>query len=282
MRTLIFGANGQLGRQLQKVFKTAGEVHAYDLPEADICDDQSIQPIVEKVSPQLIINAAAFTDVDGAEDNLKTAFLVNETGARNVAELSAHHRIPVIYFSTDFVFDGEKDTPYLPTDPTGPLSIYGRSKAAGELATQRSNPLHFILRTAWLYGPGGNNFVEKILRAAKERDTLQVVEDEIGSPTNALDLAEAAFYLARTRHYGLYHAVNPGAASRYEFARAIVNGAELNTRVEPCAAGTFPVKAKRPKYGVLDNSTLEAACDYKMRPWKEALLDYLQKREDNA
>ncbi len=282
MRTLIFGAKGQLGRQLQKVFSTAGEVHVADLPEADIRDDQSIQPLFERVSPELVINAAAYTDVEGAEDNLKDAFLVNETGARNVAELAAHHRVPVIYFSTDFVFDGSKDTPYLPEDPVAPLSIYGRSKAAGEQATRRANSLHFILRTAWLYGPGGNNFVEKILRAAAERDHLQVVEDEIGSPTHALDLAEAAFYLSRTKKYGVYHAVNSGAVSRCDFARAIVNAAELNTRIEACDASVYPTKAPRPTYGVLDGAALERATGQKMRPWKEALIDYLQNREENA
>lgn len=278
MRTLIFGAKGQLGRDLMTVFASAGEAEGHDLPEVDIADEMQIQPVVERFGPDLIINAAAYTNVDGAEDDLPQAFLANETGARNVADLAAYHRVPVVYYSTDFVFDGQSDRPYREDDPTAPLGVYGASKAAGEAATRNANPQHLILRTAWLYGPGGNNFVEKILRAARERPELQVVADEVGSPTHTIDLAEATLALIRKRKYGVYHAVNSGECSRYDFARAILSAAEIDTPVKPCGASAFPTKAERPPYSVLDTAKLSEAIGYTMRPWRKALLDYIDRR----
>ncbi len=280
MRTLIFGAKGQLGRDLLTVFGAVGAVRGHDLPEVDITDEAVLQPTVEAFGPDLIINAAAYTDVESAEDNLQQAFLTNETGARYVADLAAYHRVPVVYYGTDYVFDGTSDRPYREDDPAVPLGAYGKSKAAGEAATRKSNPFHFIIRTAWLYGPGGNNFVEKILRAAASRPELKVVEEEVGSPTHTLDLAEATLALARTKHYGTYHAVNTGQCSRYAFAREILNIAEVNVEVRPCDASAYPTKAPRPKYSVLDTAKLTEATGYRMRPWRKALLDYMQRRDD--
>jgi dTDP-4-dehydrorhamnose reductase len=282
MRTLIFGANGQLGRDLTAVFDQIGEVRGYDLPEVDIADEVALQPIVETFGPDLLINAAAYTNVDGAEDDVANAFLANETGARNVAEIAAYRQIPVIYFSTDYVFDGTKGTPYLPTDPMSPLGVYGKTKAAGEHATIVANPHHFILRTAWLYGPGGNNFVEKVLRAAASRPELSVVDDEFGSPTHTLDLAEAALALARTQNYGTYHAVNTGACNRLEFARAFLEMAGVTTPVRACKAAEYPSKAPRPAYSVLDTTALTAASDYTMRPWRDALAHYMERRNHHS
>jgi len=282
MRTLILGAKGQLGRDLVEAFEPMGEVRGCDLPELDISDEAALQPVVARFSPDLIINAAAYTDVEGAEEDLQAAFLANETGARNVADLAAYHRVPVVYFSTDYVFDGAADAPYREEHPVAPLGAYGRSKAAGETATRRANPFHFIIRTAWLYGPGGNNFVEKILRAAASRPELNVVEEEVGSPTHTIDLARATLALARTRKFGTYHAVNTGQCSRYEFARAIVSIAELDVAVRPCAASAFPTKAPRPKYTVLDTARLTDATGFCMRPWRRALLDYMERRTAHA
>lgn len=282
MRTLIFGANGQLGRDLTAVFSQIGEVRGYDLPEVDIADEVALQPIVETFGPNLLINAAAYTNVDGAEDDVANAFLANETGARNVAEIAAYRQIPVVYFSTDYVFDGTKGTPYLPTDPMSPLGVYGKTKAAGEHATIVANPRHFILRTAWLYGPGGNNFVEKVLRAAASRPELSVVDDEFGSPTHTLDLAEAALALARTQNYGTYHAVNTGACNRLEFAKAFLEMAGVTTPVRPCKAAEYPSKAPRPAYSVLDTAALTAASDYTMRPWRDALAHYMERRNHHS
>ena len=282
MRTLIFGSGGQLGRDLVQVFQRECVVQGYDLPDVDIADEVALQPLVEQFGPDLLINAAAYTDVEGAEDDFARAFLANETGARNIAELAAYHQIPVLYFSTDYVFDGTKSEPYAPGDPMAPLGVYGKTKAAGEHATIVANPRHFILRTAWLYGPGGNNFVEKVLRAAATRPELKVVEDEIGSPTHTLDLAEAALALAKTQAYGTYHAVNTGACSRFEFARAFLEMAGSAAAVAPCPASDYPSKAARPKYSVLDTASLTAASGHAMRPWREALAHYMQRRNNHS
>jgi dTDP-4-dehydrorhamnose reductase len=282
MRTIILGANGQLGRELVKAFRSFGELHAFDREQADICNAEALQPLFERVAPELVINAAAYTDVEAAEQNLEEAFRANETGARNTAELAAYHNIPIVYFSTDFVFDGAKSTPYEPNDPIAPLSIYGKSKAAGEAATRKATPLHYIIRTAWLYGHGRANFVEKILDAAKKNGVLRVTDEETGSPTYARDLAEAVFYLVRARKYGTYHAVNEGACTRHAFARAIVDALELPVRVETCPRSALPHKAPRPRYSVLSNRALHEVTEHRMRPWKEALLDYLQRRESGT
>jgi dTDP-4-dehydrorhamnose reductase len=282
MRTLIFGHKGQLGRDLIEVFHGAGEVLGYDLPEVDISDEVALQPLVEHFGPDLLVNAAAYTDVEAAEDDIEGAFLANETGARNISELAAYHNVPVLYFSTDYVFDGTKGAPYLPADPIEPLGVYGKSKAAGEHATMTANPHHFILRTAWLYGPGGNNFVEKVLGAAESRPELKVVEDEIGSPTHTHDLAEAALALARTHEYGTYHAVNTGSCNRFEFAKAFLELAEMNTPVKPCGSDAFPTKAERPAYSVLDTESLTAASGYVMRSWQEALAHYMKRRNNHS
>ena len=280
MRTLIFGVRGQLGRELQKVFSGSGESLGYDLPELDIADGTAVHDAVKLTAPDVVINAAAYTDVEGAEDHIEAAFLANEAGARHTAEVAAYFNLPIVYISTDFVFDGTKNTPYLPEDSVSPLGVYARSKAAGEAATRKANPRHFIVRTAWLYGPGGNNFVEKMIRAAETRPQLDVVEDETGSPTHTLDLAEAVHALCETTAYGMYHAVNAGACSRYEFACEILRLAGLDTPITPCSAAQFPSKAARPAYSVLDTGALEKAAGYVPRPWKAALAHYLQRREE--
>ena len=282
MRTLIFGSKGQLGRDLMEVFHRECEVVGYDLPEVDIADEVALQPLVEQFGPDLIINAAAYTNVEAAEDDMEGAFLANETGARNISELAAYHDVPVVYFSTDYVFDGKKSAPYLPDDPMTPLGVYGKSKAAGEHATMVANPHHFILRTAWLYGPGGNNFVEKVLAAAKSRPELKVVDDEVGSPTHTHDLAEAVLALVKTHHYGVYHAVNTGACNRFEFAQAFLALAGSKTPVKPCKSAEFPTKADRPYYSVLDTTSLTEASGYVMRPWQDALAHYMERRKNHS
>lgn len=280
MRTLIFGAKGQLGRDLMQVFEETGEIRGYDLPEVDVAEELSLQPLVADFSPDLIINAAAYTNVEQAEDDLEAAFRANEIGARHLTEIAASRKIPIVYYSTDYVFNGQAQQPYKPEDPTDALGVYGKSKLAGEVVTRRSNPFHFILRTAWLYGPGGNNFVEKILQAARQRPSLKVVADEVGSPTHTLDLAQATLRLCRTEKYGVYHGVNSGQCSRFEFAQAILKEAGIDIPVEPCRAAEFPSKAPRPAYSVLDNSTLHEATGVPMRSWEEALTDYMQRRKN--
>ena len=278
MKTLVFGAKGQLGRDITRVFGREGECVGADLPEVDIAAPDAAAALTREVQPDLVINAAAYTDVEGAEDDPDGAWRVNVDGARRVAEAALAVEAPVVYISTDFVFDGRKTVPYEPGDSPNPLSAYARSKAAGEQATMEANPRHFIVRTAWLFGPGGNNFAEKMLSLAETRTELRVVDDEIGNPTHSWDLAEALRALAAVDSYGMYHAVNAGSCSRFEFAQAIFRNAGLEVKVHPCSADEYPTKAARPRYSVLNAALLEETAGYRFRAWEEALRHYLQRR----
>jgi dTDP-4-dehydrorhamnose reductase len=279
MRTFIFGCKGQLGRELLTRFQREGFVAGADLPDIDITDAAAVQRVLDAFRADLVINAAAYTDVERAEDEVGKAFAVNETGAGVVARVADGLGLPVIYYSTDYVFDGAKAAPYEPEDAVCPMSVYARSKAGGERAVVAANRRHLIIRTAWLYGPGGNNFVEKILCAAAARPELKVVRDEIGSPTCTRDLAEATAALALTGAAGIFHAVNAGGCSRYEFAAEIVRAAGYATPVLPVPSSEFPTKARRPSYSVLSNAKLEAATGLRMPHWREALGDYILGRK---
>jgi len=278
MRVLILGSKGQLGRDLEIVFRETSKVVGYDLPEVDIADWERVRTTVHETKPDLVVNAAAYTDVEKAEDDPETAFRVNRDGAGFVATASAKEGIPVVYISTDYVFGGNKATPYEPEDPIHPLGVYAKSKAEGEAATREGTEKHFILRTAWLYGPGGNHFAEKIIRAARSRPELKVVEDEVGSPTHTLDLARAVHAIAQTEAYGTHHTVNAGSCTRYEYAKAILQLAGLQVPMHPCSSSEFPTKAPRPAYSVLSTATFEAVTGHKMRHWREALEDYMRRR----
>ena len=278
MRTLILGCKGQLGRDLITVFGEVGEVVGFDLPETDVSSERDARSAIEDSQCEFIVNSAAYTDVEGAEDDEESAFLANEQGARIVAEQAAVKDVPVVYISTDFVFDGTKTTPYEPEDEANPMSVYGRSKLAGEIAVRGAARRHFIVRTAWLYGPGGNNFPEKILAAAQKNPSLKVVHDEVGSPTHTWDLALATRALSRTETYGTYHAVNKGSCARDEFARGILECAGIDTPVMPCSLDEFPTKARRPVYSVLSTADLESATGHTIRHWREALNHYIERR----
>lgn len=278
---LIFGAGGQLGRDLMAVFSGGLRVTGVDIDVIDIAEAEVVLQAVGKTGAKLVINAAAYTNVEGAEDDREGAYLVNETGARNVARACAAQNVPLVHYSTDFVFGGSSDTPYEPDDPVAPQGVYAESKAAGDAVVVDECEKYFLIRTAWLYGIGGNNFVEKILAAAATRPELKVVTDESGSPTFTADLAAATAALVKTDAYGIYHCVNAGSCSRFEFATAILSGAGMTTRVDPCLAEAFPSKAPRPKYSVLSNAKLEAACGYRMPSWEDGLDRYLRQRKES-
>lgn len=283
MRTLIFGSKGQLGRDLLQVFSRRGETLGFDLPELDIANSTLVRAVASDFRPDAIINAAAYTQVDDAEDDRDGAYRANEEGARAVAQVASERECPLVLISTDYVFDGTASTPYEPDAPESPLGVYGASKAAGEAATRAECPArHIILRTAWLYGPGGNNFVEKILALAADRPELKVVSDETGSPTHTLDLAWAAEAALAAKAYGTHHAVNSGWCTRLDFARAIIELAGLDTRLKPCKSSEFPSKAQRPAYSVLSTRTLEEATGHKMRAWQDALRDYMERRSTQS
>jgi dTDP-4-dehydrorhamnose reductase len=278
LQILVLGL-GQLGRDLIRVLDTSHLVSGVNHAETNIASLESVEKLLRLHAPDFVINAAAYTDVEGAESDREGAFAVNATGAKNVALATASQGIPIVHYSTDFVFDGKKSTPYSPDDPTNPLSVYGASKLAGERAVIEANPAHFILRTAWLYGPSGNNFIEKIIGWATANDSIRVVTDELGSPTQTWDLAQATAHLMQTQAYGLYHGVNRGVCSRFELARAIVDKMNLTVELNKCLSSEFPMKAERPAYSVLDSSSLEAACDFEMRSWEDALDHYIARRE---
>jgi dTDP-4-dehydrorhamnose reductase len=211
----------------------------------------------------VVINCAAWTDVDGAEEHEAEALRINEDGARNVAEVAGR----VVYVSTDYVFDGTKREPYLPSDRVNPMSAYGRTKLAGERATAEANPRHHIVRTSWLFGPGGGNFVETILRLAAERDTLRVVDDQVGKPTYTGHLAQALVELSTREDFGIHHRAGGGQCSWFEFAREIVAKAGLDCDVQPCTTEEFPRPAPRPAYSVLAGGELPT--------WQDGLEAYM-------
>jgi dTDP-4-dehydrorhamnose reductase len=282
MRVMILGARGQLGRELAACFGALHEVTGCDLPEFDITNREQVFETVVAARPELVVNAAAYTDVERAESEPDLALRCNAAGAGHAAAAAASVGAPVMYYSTDFVFDGTSNAPY--SEETAfpdlvPLSTYGRTKLMGESATRSENPNHFVIRTAWLYGPGGNNFVEKILAAAKARPELRVVSDEIGCPTHTWDLAQATVALCRTAAPGTYHFVNGGSCSRFDFARAALELAEIGTPVQPCLAAEFPTAARRPARAVLSTDKYTRATGLTPRPWREALARYIQRRE---
>lgn len=279
MRVIIFGAKGQLGRDLVRVFSRDYEVVGYDLPELDITNPTHVYHLLSSPTPDLVINSAAYTQVDQAEQDLDACFLVNEIGARLVADLASQWSVPIVYYSTDYVFDGLQRKPYREEDPCNPISVYGRSKLAGEVATRTVNTRYYILRTAWLYGPGGNNFIEKMVQLARKYGKLEVSDDEIGSPTYTWDLACWTKELVQTKQYGLYHATNSGECSRYQWVKESFSLLGLDIPVTPCSRTKFVLPAERPAYSALDNSRLAKVLGHELRTWQEALRDYIQRRE---
>ena len=280
MNVVILGSKGQLGRELLDIFDDGENmVIGYGRTELDITDYQALKRELHETIPELVVNAAAYANVDGAEENENDAFQTNEVGAANVAKLTHELDIPVVYVSTDFVFDGEHSQPYKPDDAVRPINVYGRSKLAGEMVTRETNPKHFIVRTAWLYGPGGKNFVETMLELSEHRSSVEVVYDQVGSPTHTWDLAEAILALTKTQLYGTYHVVNSGSCSRDKFVEIMYSFAEKDTKVIPVTSDHFPTKSKKPAYSVLDVTDTESVIGYSMRPWQDALRYYIKRRE---
>ncbi len=276
MIIVITGGRGQLGRELMRTFGEKHKVIVLDLPESDITRRGDIDTIVN-LAPDLVIHAAAMTDVDGCARDPAAAFRLNALGTQNVALACQRAHAAMLYFSTNEVFDGARNSPYYEFDEPHAINPYGVSKLAGERYVQMLLDRFYIVRIAWLYARGGNNFPRKIITAAKEKGRLSVVTDEIGNPTYAPDLAQAVEQLIETDHYGIYHLVGEGNASRYDFAARILQGAGLgNIPVSPCKLADYQRASTPPPFGALVNFAAANMLNIRLRPWQDALEDYFR------
>ena len=273
---LITGANGQLGSELRKIgFSPLDEVFFTDVAELDITDYTAIEKFIQVHEVDTIINCAAYTAVDRAEDEPGPAAEINTQAVANLAKAAQKEDCLLIHISTDYVFDGTATTPYTEKIKTCPVSVYGKTKLAGEEAIIRSGCFYIIIRTAWLYSAFGHNFVKTILRLAEERLEINVVNDQIGTPTYAEDLAKAIVKIManddRVEHEGIYHYSNAGVCSWYDFAVEIVRLSGLNCRVNPVTTAEYPTKTHRPAYSVLDKTKIKHTFGVEVPEWQEAL-----------
>ncbi len=276
MRLTVFGAPGMLGRDVGRSVEAAGhELVALGGEDVDVVDPAAVDAALSESRPDVVFNCAAYTDVDGAESEEQAATRVNAEGARNVAAAAAAVGAAVLYPSTDYVFDGQKGEPYVESDPVGPLSAYGRSKLAGERATAEANPRHLIVRTQWLFGLGGPNFVETMLRLGAERDELTVVDDQVGCPTYTGDLAAALVGLAGRENWGVHHVAGGGECSWNLFAREIFERAGVSCRVLAGTTEELGRPAPRPAHAVLRSERPGAPI---LPHWRSGLDRYLVER----
>jgi len=274
MRIYITGCKGFLGRELNKAFADDTLAGA-DLPEMDVTDRVAITDSIADFAPDVVIHSAAWTDVEACANDPERAYRANTIGTQNVALACAAANAAMLYVSTNEVFDGKASQLYREWDPPNPINFYGQSKAAGEWLVSHLLSRFYIVRTAWLYAPGGRNFPHRVLQLADERGTLQVVTDEVGNPTYAPDLAEAIACLVRVGVYGIYHLTNWGYCSRYEFAHEVLRLAgRQNVPIEPILLSAFRRASTPPRFAPLAN-TAAAALGIKLRLWQEALADFL-------
>jgi dTDP-4-dehydrorhamnose reductase len=270
MRVLVTGGHGQLGRALLRTAPAGMEVVALGSSDCDVTDPATVRAIVARIEPELIVHCAAWTDVDGCERHPERAWRVNALGAQHVATACAEAGAVLVYISTNYVFDGERDEPYHEFDRPNPLSVYGASKLAGEEVVRALCPRHAIVRTAMLYDAHSRNFVTTVLRLAREQPRLRMVADQYGNPTFVDDLARALWQLVVQPAYGTFHLVNQGAASWYEWAVAVLELLDLAVPVDPIPASEFRRAARPPRNGVL-TSLAAPALGIIMPDWRDAL-----------
>ncbi|MBR3501481.1 MAG: dTDP-4-dehydrorhamnose reductase [Alphaproteobacteria bacterium] len=269
---LITGSNGQLGTELSKLLP---EAILTDVADLDITDETAVKAYVEAHNVDTIINCAAYTAVDKAEDDTELAAKININGPRNLAKSGAR----IVHISTDYVFDGQGYKPYQPEDEANPVSVYGKTKLAGEQEVLKYANEAIIIRTAWLYSPYGNNFVKTMRRLGAEKESLNVVADQIGTPTYAADLAKAIAQILpqiSPQNKGVYHFTNEGVCSWYDFARKIMELSELKCKVNPIPSSAYPTKATRPFYSVLDKSKIKNTFNIEIPHWEESLKECLK------
>jgi dTDP-4-dehydrorhamnose reductase len=274
MKILVLGGNGQLGQALQRELGEC-QMMGLDLPEIDITDVDGVRCQIAAKKPNCVINVAAYTDVDGAETQPELAYKVNALGAKNVALATNQLEIPVVYVSTDYVFDGTQEEPYHEWMVPNPLGVYGKSKLAGEEAVQKHNHRHFIVRTAWLFHSVGKNFL-KTMCALSHHSEVRVVGDQFGSPTFAPHLAKGMFKLVKTKNYGLYHMAGRGKASWYQLTQVLYQCLGYSTKIIPIPRTEFPQIAPRPQSTVL--TTLHGH-DFLLPPWEKGVQDFVREYE---
>lgn len=281
MRLLITGAEGQLGKAAKKAFSETGhEVHASGKEALDIKDPKAVSERLDSIRPDVVLNCASFTDVDRAEEEWRECFLVNGIGARNLAQACAERGAVLVHFSTDYVFDGLRAHGlYTIADRPNPLQKYGLSKLLGEESVRDHILRFFIIRTSWLFGEGGGSFPHKVLGWASKGQTIRVVEDQISCPTYAADLALVLPELIETGRFGLYHITNSGCATRYEWARFILETTGWKGEVLPAKTAEFPNQAKRPAFSALDNFPLMETTGRLLPHWKDATERFLRNEE---
>lgn len=285
-RLVLVGSGGMLAGMVRSLAPNSCDIVPLDLPDFDLTDRRSVISAMELLRPEVIVNCAAYTNVDGCETNEEVALQVNAFGPGFLAEAAIMVDATLVHVSTDYVFDGQKNSPYIEEDPVNPQSVYGRTKLAGEKSILESGLKNFfIVRTSWLYGPGGKNFVETILRLAQEREELRVVADQVGNPTYTGDLAEAIFRLLADASFGIYHVSNRGTCSWYEFACEIVTefvrrGGQVKVKkIVPIATEEYPLPATRPAYSVLSKDKYEAAVGVALPTWQISLSRYFDFRQ---
>lgn len=274
MRILVTGARGMLGTDLCAELGKRHDVTGFDLAEADLTAPASVAALAAQ-RPQAVIHCAAMADVDGCERDPDAAYAVNALGTRHVALACQRLDVPLLYVSTDFVFDGAQREPYVEWDRPNPLGHYGRSKLAGETCVRELLPRHFIVRISWLFGKHGRNFVASILSKARSEGTVRVVSDQTGSPTYAPDLSAALARLVESPYFGTYHLTNGGSCTWHQLAAEAVRLAGVPATVLPIAAAEYPTPTRRPAYSVLRNFCWERTFGAPLRPWQDALREYL-------
>lgn len=286
MRITVIGGNGQLGQDVCAAFSAAKhDVVALTHADVEISSYDSVKDALEHIRPDLVINTAAFHNVDRCETEPTPAFTINALGARNVASVTNSVGAVLLHISTDYVFDGLERRPYVEQDAPAPLNVYGNSKLAGEFFVRSITQRNFLVRVSGIYGQhpcrakGGLNFVEMMLKLARERGEVRVVDDEIVTPTPTSEIAKQLVLLSGTNEYGIYHASSEGSCSWHEFASAIFELSETSVKLEKAQPGEFPARAKRPKYSVLENKALKDRSLNIFTHWKNGLAQYLKQRQ---
>lgn len=276
MKVLVTGTKGQLGYDVVNELEKRGHTAvAVDIEEMDITDAVSVERVITEAEVEAVIHCAAYTAVDAAEDNVEICRRVNAEGTENIAKVCKKLDLKMIYISTDYVFDGEGERPWEPDDEGHPLNVYGQTKYEGELAVEKYLEKYFIVRIAWVFGVNGKNFIKTMLKLSETHEELNVVDDQVGSPTYTYDLAVLLVDMVESDKYGRYHATNEGLCTWYEFAKEIFRQAGVEVKVNPVTSDMFPAKAKRSKNSRMSKDKLDANGFHRLPTWQDALERYL-------